>query len=241
MPLPTCQCNAGQPTQTQLANIYCALLEVLAGSGGGFTPPLLPSLGGTGVANADTETITINGGFSLAVTLTGNTGITAPTTGTLATLAGAEVLSNKTLTVPRFVSGGFIADANGNELVIFNTAVAAINEISIANAATAGAPSITATGGDANINLDLAAKGTGTVNLYGGALVVGNALITAGASIDATGGLDVSGGALTFAGVGVAADPPVADGTYTVGIGGTQNGTITFANGVAIAVQEAQP
>lgn len=31
----------------------------------------------------------------------------------------------------------------------------------------------------------------------------------------------------------------VADGTYTIGIGGTQNGTITIANGVITAIQEA--
>jgi len=34
---------------------------------------------------------------------------------------------------------------------------------------------------------------------------------------------------------------PVSDGTYTVGIGGSQNGTITTRNGVITAVQEAQP
>lgn len=85
--LPSCQCNAGQPTQQQLANIYCALLDVIANSGGGFTPPLLPSLGGTGVANLDAETITLNGGFPLALTFTGATGVTLPTTGTLATTA----------------------------------------------------------------------------------------------------------------------------------------------------------
>lgn len=35
MPLPTCQCVAGLPTQQQLANIYCALLQIIAGQGGG--------------------------------------------------------------------------------------------------------------------------------------------------------------------------------------------------------------
>jgi hypothetical protein len=31
----------------------------------------------------------------------------------------------------------------------------------------------------------------------------------------------------------------VADGTYTVGIGGTTNGTITVSNGIITAIQEA--
>lgn len=35
MPLPTCQCNAGKPLSDQISNIYCALLEILAGQGGG--------------------------------------------------------------------------------------------------------------------------------------------------------------------------------------------------------------
>ena len=33
--------------------------------------------------------------------------------------------------------------------------------------------------------------------------------------------------------------PPVADGTYTVGIGSTQNGTITTKGGIITAIQEA--
>jgi hypothetical protein len=35
MPLPTCECVNGLPTQQQLGFIYCALLEILAGQGGG--------------------------------------------------------------------------------------------------------------------------------------------------------------------------------------------------------------
>ncbi len=39
--------------------------------------------------------------------------------------------------------------------------------------------------------------------------------------------------------VNSSATNPVADGTYTVGIGNTTNGTITITNGVITAIQQA--
>ena len=56
--------------------------------------------GGTGVANNAASTITISGNFGTTLTVTATTAITLPTTGTLVTLAGAEGLTNKTLTNP---------------------------------------------------------------------------------------------------------------------------------------------
>jgi hypothetical protein len=58
----------------------------------------LPENGGTGIANDDASTITINGAFPLDLTLTAATAVTLPTSGTLATLSGTETLDNKTLT-----------------------------------------------------------------------------------------------------------------------------------------------
>lgn len=60
-----------------------------------------------------------------------------------------------------------IDDDSGNELIVFQKAVSAVNQIDIGNAATGSHPSITATGGDTNINLDLAGKGTGVVRAGG--------------------------------------------------------------------------
>jgi len=60
-----------------------------------------------------------------------------------------------------------INDVNGNELLLVSATAAAVNEITLTNAATAGAPSLSATGNDTNINLNLAAKGTGVVQAGG--------------------------------------------------------------------------
>lgn len=60
-----------------------------------------------------------------------------------------------------------INDVNGNELVRVSATAAAVNEITVANAAAGNAPAISATGNDSNINLNLAGKGTGVVQAGG--------------------------------------------------------------------------
>jgi len=49
---------------------------------------------------ADGATLATSGAYSLTLTATAATNVTFPTTGTLATLAGAEALTNKTITNP---------------------------------------------------------------------------------------------------------------------------------------------
>ena len=90
---------------------------------------------------------------------------TAVSDATLVSTTGTETLSNKTLTSPKFVDGGFIADANGNELILLQTTTSAVNELEITNAATGNAVQIATSGGDTNIDLKLSPKGTGVVDV----------------------------------------------------------------------------
>ena len=121
--------------------------------------------GDTGTtAITDAETFTLAGGTGIASTATNNT-VTFNIDGTVATLTGTQTLSGKTLTEPKFVDGGFIADANGNEIILLQTETSAINELEITNAATSNAVKIATSGGDTNIDLKLSPKGTGVVDV----------------------------------------------------------------------------
>ena len=59
-----------------------------------------------------------------------------------ASITATQTLTNKTLTAPKFADGGFIADANGNELIVMDTVTSAVNEVTVSNAAS---PAVTAT------------------------------------------------------------------------------------------------
>jgi hypothetical protein len=61
----------------------------------------------------------------------------------------------------------FIADENGNEQIIFQTTSSAVNQFDFTNAATGSGPTISSTGGDSNINLNLTPKGSGVVMIDG--------------------------------------------------------------------------
>ena len=81
------------------------------------------------------------------------------------TVSGTQTLTNKTLTSPKI--GTSILDTNGNELSKVTATSSAVNEFTLANAATGNGPRLSVTGDDSNIDLDLLAKGTGHVTVRG--------------------------------------------------------------------------
>ncbi len=76
------------------------------------------------------------------------------------TLTGTQTLTNKTLTSPAI--GTSILDTNGNELALLTATSSAVNEITLANAATGNGPIISSTG-ETNVDLNLNPKGTGVL------------------------------------------------------------------------------
>ena len=86
----------------------------------------------------------------------------------LVNTAGIDTLTNKTLTSPKI--GTSILDTNGNELALLTATASAVNELTIANAATGNSPTISATGSDTNVGINLTPKGTGGIVLPAGAV-----------------------------------------------------------------------
>jgi hypothetical protein len=78
----------------------------------------------------------------------------------MATLTGTETFTNKTLTSPAI--GTKISDTNGNELINLTATSSAVNEFTIANAATGNGPILSSTG-ETNVDININPKGTGTL------------------------------------------------------------------------------
>ena len=100
-----------------------------------------------------------SGANSLTLTTTGATNVTLPVTGTVATLAGNETLTTKTINSPKI--GTALLDSAGDEMIKFTpSGGTTVNEFTFTNTAANGSPSIAATGTDPHINLTLKSKGT---------------------------------------------------------------------------------
>jgi hypothetical protein len=85
--------------------------------------------------------------------------------------AGQTFTGVNTFTSPKIITD--ISDTNGNELLKVTATASAVNEITVANAATGNNPVLSATGSDTNIGITLTPKGTGNAVLTSGNLVIG--------------------------------------------------------------------
>jgi hypothetical protein len=130
------------------------------------------------------------------------------------TLTGTQTLTNKTLTSPKI--GTSILDTNGNELALLTATGSAVNEFTIANAATGAGPTLSSTGGDSNIDINITPKGTGDVVLAGDTVKVGDSGAAATLTSNGAGALTVT--------TGGAADLVLNTNS------GTNSGTITITD-----------
>ena len=81
------------------------------------------------------------------------------------TLTGTQTLTNKTLTTPAI--GTSILDTNGLQLFLLTATGTAVNEFTVANAAAGAGPTLSATGDDTNVDINITPKGTGVAAVGG--------------------------------------------------------------------------
>ena len=131
------------------------------------------------------------------------------------TLTGTQTLTNKTLTSPAI--GTSILDTNGNQLALLTATGSAVNEFTIANAATGAGPTLSSTGDDSNIDINVTPKGTGDVVLAGDTVKVGDSGAAAVLTSNGAGTLTLTTGGTT--------DLILSTNS------GTNSGTVTITDG----------
>jgi len=220
-------------------------LYVLKNSTSGSQSVVFKYVSGSG------DSVTIPSGGVKTVYATANDGTNPDIDDTgFITASSTDTLTNKTLTSPKI--GTSILDTNGNELAKLTATSSAVNEFTVANAATGNDPTLSATGGDTNIDIAIVPKGSGeTVFGTGSAAAT---LTTSGANdlvLDTNSGTNSSSITITDAangnisltnngtgeiviGSGTASGKVTTSGAHDLVLdtnSGTNSGTITITDG----------
>ena len=150
--------GTGKLVQNSAATIADTTGDITGGKYNGLT--ITTSTGTLTVANS--KTLTANNTITLAGT--DATTMTFPSTSASVarTDAGQTFTGTQVMTSPRIVTS--INDTNGNEVFGVTATGSAVNELTVANAATGTGPTLSATGSDTNIDINLTPKGTGVVS-----------------------------------------------------------------------------
>jgi hypothetical protein len=235
---------------TQTQNVFLIINPTGAFAAGTITlPPVASCFDGQEILVVSSQSIA-------ALTVNGNGGTLLGTPGALGIGSFFTIRFNRLQSTWYTLSSntGFnfgsltlstaINDVNGNELLRVAATAAAVNEVTLTNAAAGGAPSLSATGGDTNISLNLVAKGTGAVQAGGvpvatttGAQTLTNKTLTT--PVMATmlvGGQTVTIPAATDTLVGRATTDTLTNKTFSGAVLGTPvSGTLTNCTGLPIA------
>ena len=259
--LPSQTGNASKYLQTDGTN---ASWDAVSLSTADITGTLGAANGGTGVSNNAAMTVTGSGNFAYTRTLTGTTNVTFPTTGTLATLAGTETLTNKTLTSPILTTPTLgVATGTSFQGIIGNVTPAAgsfttLGASSTATLNTLSSSGATLTGGTINgMTVGATTPSSGAFTTVTASTAIGTAsggTGLGGATPFTSGGVVyasstsalATGSALTFDGTqfGVSGNVKISNtaNPYLQLFDGTRSGYIQIAAGALNLIQTtAQP
>lgn len=160
------------------------------------TSVLPPNLGGTGIANNASSTLTISGSFGTTITVSGTTSVTLPTSGTLYGTASGSITSSQLATS--------LTDETGSGAAVFATsptlvtpALGTPSAIVLTNA-TGTAASLTAGTVTTNANLtgDVTSSGNATTLAAGSASNLNSGTLNAARMPALTGGVTSSAGSV---------------------------------------------
>jgi len=187
-------------------------------------------------ASGSGDSITLTPGAVKMVYATANDGTNPDIDDTgFITASSTDTLTNKTLTSPKI--GTSILDTNGAELAKVTATGSAVNEFTIANAATGAGPTLSSTGDDSNIDINVTPKGTGDVVLGADTVKVGDSGAAAVLTSNGAGTLTVTTGGTEN--LVLSTNSGTNSGTFTITDGA--NGDVTIApNGYGRATFSGQ-